>query len=148
MEEDLPFELGKYHKTHTKINWKRRGLIETDEIIEEIYEGSIRASNCELCGNAFKSLRERCMDHCHITGKFRNIVCRKCNACKSDKKFNNNTGERYISKIKSKDYKQGFCYKIQIKRNRKWVLTKSTQTIEEAIEIRDKFIEEHPEYFK
>jgi len=31
MEEDLPFELRKYHKTHTKINWKRYGLKENSK---------------------------------------------------------------------------------------------------------------------
>jgi len=148
MEEDLPFELTKFHKRKTIYDWKRRGLIETDEMILEIYEGCIRAKNCELCGNPFKNSRDRQMDHCHETGKFRNIVCRKCNQCKSDKKINSNTGERYIYKIKDKTYKQGFCYKIQIERNCKWVLNTKRKTLKEAIELRDKFIEENPEYFK
>ena len=103
MEEDLPFELYKNHKRKTIYGWKRRGLIETDEMILEIYEGCIRTSNCELCGKAFKNSRDRQMDHCHETGKFRNIVCRKCNQCKSDKKINSNTGQRYIYKVESKN---------------------------------------------
>jgi len=147
MSEELPFELFKYHKKNTINRWKTSGLIETDETILEIYEGYIRASHCELCGNPFKSSKDRCMDHCHETGKFRNIVCNKCNVCKSDKKFNNNTGYRYISKKKSKGCKQGFYYSIQISRNGKYVFTKATKTLEEAIELRDKFIAEHPEYF-
>jgi len=148
MSELLPFELKKYHKRLTLYNWKRIGLKETNEKILEIYEGSIRASHCELCGNAFKSLRDRHMDHCHETGKFRNIVCRKCNLSKIDKKFNNNTGEIYICKCKSKSCKQGFYYQLEIWRDGKWVLNKTTQTLEEAIEVRDKFISENPQYFK
>jgi len=146
--DELPFELKRRHKSDTIYQWKKSGLIETDEMILEIYEGSIRASNCELCGNAFKSLRDRCMDHCHETGKFRNIVCNKCNLQKSDRKVTSNTREIYISKCKSKNYKQGFYYIIQIFRNGKYVLSTTTQTLEEAIEVRDKFIAEHPEYFK
>ena len=147
MEEKFPFELRKYHKTRTINNWKYKGLKETDETILEIYEGYIRASNCELCGNAFKSSRDRQMEHCHTTGKFRNIVCNRCNQCKSDNKCYSNTGHRYISKVKNKTYKQGFCYKIIIRRNQKRVLYKSVKTLEEAIEIRDKFLEEHPNLF-
>jgi len=144
---DLPFELPKRNKSSKKYDWKRRGLIFTKEEFEEIYNRYIWASHCELCGNPFKSLRDRCMDHDHITGKFRNIVCQKCNLCKSDKKFNTNTGEQYISKTKNKEYVQGFCYRIRIIRNSKEVLCKIRKTLEEAIEVRDKFIEENPQYF-
>jgi hypothetical protein len=145
--EELPFKLAKCHKPKTKFKWKSRGLIETDEKIEEIYQKCIRTSHCELCGKAFKNSRDRQMDHDHITGKFRNIVCAKCNQCKRDKKFNSNTGEKWIYKIKCKTYKQGFCYITQIFRNSKRLLCKTTLTLEEAIEVRDKFLEENPEIF-
>ena len=72
-----------------------------------------------------------------------NIVFNKCNNYKSDRKINSNTGERYISKIISKKSKKGFYYRIQIYRNSKYVLSKSAKTLEEAIEIRDKFIAEN-----
>ena len=143
--DELPFQLKKRHKSDTISRWKKRGLKENSETILEIYEGSIRTSNCELCGNPFKSLRDRQMEHCHETGKFRNIVCIKCNACKSDRKLRiNNTGHRYISKKKSK---KGFYFQIQIYRNGKHVLYKTAKTIEKAIEIRDKFIAENPNLF-
>jgi len=147
MDEDLPFELPKRHKSYTIYNWKKNGLKENEETIVEIYEGSIRTSNCELCGKAFTNLKDRHMDHCHETGKFRNIVCNKCNHHKSDIKINSNTGERYISKIISKKSKKGFYYRIQIYRNDKKVLCKTTLTLEEAIEIRDKFLAENPDLF-
>ena len=142
---DMPFELYKYHKSNTIWTWKRNGLIETNEMIEEIYIRCIWASHCELCGNAFTNSKDRQMDHDHSTGKFRNIVCQKCNLGKSDKKFNNNTGERYISKCISKSCKQGFYFEIKIERNGKRVLSTKRKTLEEAIEVRDKFIEEHPD---
>ena len=145
MSEELPFALRKYHKRLTINNWKRIGLIETNEMIEEIYNKCIWASHCELCGNAFTSARNRHMDHDHSTGKFRNIVCRKCNHYKSDRKCFSNTSERYISKVKHKKYKQGFCYQIKIKRNCKRVLSTTRKTLQEAIEVRDKFLEEHPD---
>tara|TARA_R110000851_G_scaffold164861_2_gene309264 strand:+ start:318 stop:767 length:450 start_codon:yes stop_codon:yes gene_type:complete len=147
--EELPFELKKYHKYYTIQNWKKRGLKETDETIVEIYEGSIRTSHCELCGNAFKSSRNRHMDHDHITGKFRNIVCSKCNHNKSDRKVTSNTGYIFISKVEcsTKKYKQGFYYQIKIYRNSKYVLKTCRKTLEEAIEIRDKFLEENPDLF-
>jgi len=147
MDEELPFELYKKHKTITIWNWKKNGLVETNEMILEIYEGSIRTSNCELCGNPFKNLKDRQMDHDHLTGKFRNIVCQNCNRCKSDKKFSTNTGERFITKVLDKNYKQGFYYTIRISRNSKLVLCKCVKTLEEAIEVRDEFILENPEYF-
>jgi len=146
MSEELPFELYKKHKSNTIYNWKYKGLIESDEMIEEIYEYSIRSSNCELCGEAFKSLNDRHMDHDHITGKFRNIVCRKCNFIKKDKKLRpTNTGERYISKVNIKNI---LYYKLEITRNHKSILRKYCKTLEEAIEVRDKFILENPDTFK
>ena len=147
MEEELPFELYKKHKYQTIHNWKYKGLKETEETILEIYNRYIWASNCELCGNAFKNSKDRQMDHCHVTGKFRNIVCNRCNQYRSDKKCYTNTGHKFISKIKDKRYAQGFCYQIQIIRNRKKVLSTTRQTLEEAIEVRDKFIAEHPEIY-
>ena len=144
---ELPFELRKYHKTRTKYDWKRNGLKEDEKTILEIYEGYIMSSNCELCGEAFKSSRDRHMDHDHKTGKFRNIVCTKCNSRRIDNKTFNNTGYMYISKVKKKTYKQGFCFTVRIKRNGKFILNTTRKTLEQAIEVRDKFIEDNPDLF-
>ncbi len=64
-------------KTHKLSSWKRIGLITDD--IDPIYERYMNSTNCECCGNEYKNKRDKHMDHCHKTGKFRNILCRNCN---------------------------------------------------------------------
>ena len=64
-------------KTHTLSSWKRIGLITDD--IDAIYERYLNSTNCECCGNQYKNKRDKHMDHCHKTGKFRNVLCRNCN---------------------------------------------------------------------
>jgi len=46
---------------------------------DALYEAYIKTSECQHCNKAFKTSRDRCLDHDHITGIFRNIVCRGCN---------------------------------------------------------------------
>ena len=66
-------------KTQTISSWKRQGLITDD--IDAIYERYLNSTNCECCGNEYKKEKKsnKHMDHCHKTGKFRNILCRNCN---------------------------------------------------------------------
>jgi len=111
---DLPFELSKKHKVHTKANWKRLGLI-TDNF-EEIYDKYIHASHCELCNKVFTRTKDRHMEHCHTTGEFRNIVCNSCNHLKNDFKFTtkNTSGYRCISKVKDIRKKQGFFWEFKV----------------------------------
>jgi len=145
---ELPFPLYKYHKTHTFSNWDIYGIIfESEEHREEIYQQYIYSTNCELCGKEFPNTRDRCMDHDHGTDEVRNIVCNKCNRNKQDTKSNTNTGEKHISKRKSKSYTQGFCFQILIRRDGKRVLYRTRKTLEDAIIVRDEFIKEHPEVY-
>jgi len=149
-EKELPFPLYKYHKTHTFSNWDIYGIIfESEEHREEIYQQYIYSTNCELCGKQFPNTLDRKIEHEHISTKpnFRNIVCNKCNVNKKDNKINNNTGENYIYKCNNKNYTQGFCFQIKIRRDGKCVLNRTKKTLEDAIIVRDEFIKEHPEVY-
>ena len=97
-------ELPPRHYDRTIHRWKIRwGLNETDEFIKELYKRFIAQTHCELCGKEFKSSKDRQMEHDHETGKFRNIVCNKCNHRKSDLKLrtDNTSGYKGISWHKS-----------------------------------------------
>jgi len=74
-----------YKKTEKgiKVNrissWKYLGLISED--YNKIYERYLITKECDNCGielNQDEATR-KCMDHCHSTGKFRNILCKTCN---------------------------------------------------------------------
>ena len=65
-----------------KNGWKRGGL--NMDNFEEIYERYLSTTHCDLCGveltkDKVNTKTTRCMDHSHITGEFRNIVCLCCN---------------------------------------------------------------------
>lgn len=141
----LPFELHNRHKYQTKNHWKNRGLI-TDNF-DELYNKYIYSSQCEKCQIPYKNSKDRHMDHCHITGEFRNILCKKCNFKNTRQSWVNNTNQQYITKELNKSYKKGFSYKIRITKSKKFILNKRTTTLEKAIEIRDKFILDNPHYF-
>jgi hypothetical protein len=145
---ELPFELTKYHKRTTKYQWKSRGMIFTSDEFEEIYNKYIYSTNCELCNVLFPNSINRHLDHDHLTGKIRNIVCRKCNQCKQDRKpRETNTGEIYIYKVKHNGYNQGYYFRISIRRNGKHILSNTRETLEEAVILRDTFIREHPDIY-
>mgnify|MGYP003658133855 CR=1 FL=1 len=97
-------ELPPRHYDRTIHRWKTRfDLNETDEFIKELYKRFIAQTHCELCNKEFKFNRDRQMEHDHETGKFRNIVCNKCNHRKSDLKLrtDNKSGYKGIGWMKS-----------------------------------------------
>tara|TARA_R110002153_G_scaffold75121_1_gene194603 strand:+ start:94 stop:561 length:468 start_codon:yes stop_codon:yes gene_type:complete len=62
--------------------WKRLGLICDD--IDALYDKVLNTKNCENCGveltiDRHPTKTTRCMDHCHKTGLFRNVLCNPCN---------------------------------------------------------------------
>ncbi len=68
-------------KTRKKTEWKSMGL--NIEKFEDIYERYINTNKCDFCDvelvcGMFGS-NKKCMDHCHSTGEFRNILCNTCN---------------------------------------------------------------------
>ena len=69
----------KRHRYYTIRNWKHSGLIYPD--YDELYQTYINTMECQHCLKMFKSTRDRHLDHCHITGLFRKIVCHNCNCC-------------------------------------------------------------------
>ena len=58
-------------------NWKKRGILSDD--YDKVYDEYIKTTHCKLCNHEFINSTERCLDHCHQTGKIRNIICRSCN---------------------------------------------------------------------
>lgn len=64
-------------KSNTISKWKHRGVIHDDW--DALYEAYLQATNCEVCKNEFKNSYDRCLDHCHQTGLFRQFLCRACN---------------------------------------------------------------------
>tara|TARA_R110002020_G_scaffold167505_1_gene355845 strand:+ start:677 stop:1240 length:564 start_codon:yes stop_codon:yes gene_type:complete len=71
----------KRKKQRTIDNWKMRGVISDD--YDKLYDKYINTLNCELCNveltSGSKGGTRRCLDHCHITHLFRNVVCHICN---------------------------------------------------------------------
>tara|TARA_R110001632_G_scaffold192644_1_gene313477 strand:- start:1251 stop:1736 length:486 start_codon:yes stop_codon:yes gene_type:complete len=70
-------DLPKSHKYDTIYNWKNSGVKYDD--FESLYLTYINTMECQHCHKVFKNNTDRCLDHCHETGKFRKIVCRACN---------------------------------------------------------------------
>jgi hypothetical protein len=58
--------------------WKKMGLIHSDydELYDKIY---LPATHCQVCKKEFKDSFDKCMDHDHLTGLFRQVLCRDCN---------------------------------------------------------------------
>jgi len=142
---ELPFELKKGHKTSTIYSWRRIGL-DVDNF-EEIYQKYIHCKECELCGKQLPNTKDRQMDHCHKTGKFRNILCKSCNMSKFDRKSNDNiSGHKLIYYHKATKCKQGFYWLFKIWKDGKEKHIKSSVNLDKLIEFRDKWIKENNYY--
>ena len=67
-------------KVHRLLNWSKRGLIHDD--VDALYKMYINSTNCEFCNVDFindNGKQQRCLDHSHESGAFRNIICKSCN---------------------------------------------------------------------
>ena len=79
-------------KSNTISVWKYKGLKETDEKIEELYEIYTTIKFCEACDieltrTGKNSATDINLDHCHQTGKFRLMLCGTCNRHDGWKKY-------------------------------------------------------------
>ena len=79
-------KVAEYHKIYgltpagKKVNmmadWRRSGV---NNVNEEMYNHYIATTHCECCLKEFSSSRDRCLDHDHETGEYRQILCSSCN---------------------------------------------------------------------
>lgn len=142
MPSDVFGELPKDHKCKSKYSWKKNGLITDD--IDAIYDRYIESTNCEKCGAEYKSRTDRCMDHCHQTGAFRNILCQNCNKNTDRTMLKNNTsGYTYIfSRFEKRSCNEYWVVRID-KQGKKYgkELNKKKYTIQQAVELRDSILE-------
>lgn len=60
--------------------WRRRGLVGN---YDEIYDKYINTNFCEVCDipliEGLYGVNRKVLDHSHITGEFRNVLCTGCN---------------------------------------------------------------------
>tara|TARA_R110001592_G_scaffold84909_1_gene250894 strand:- start:160 stop:588 length:429 start_codon:yes stop_codon:yes gene_type:complete len=57
-------------------NWKTKGVKNDD--FNSLYEYYLNCKFCEEC-KVDLTLCKKCLDHDHETGKFRNVICSRCN---------------------------------------------------------------------
>ena len=62
--------------------WKTRGLNHTNDEIKDILKIFHECKHCKNCDKLLtynNDSSQKCMDHDHKTGKFRQVLCRGCN---------------------------------------------------------------------
>jgi len=150
MNKELPFELYKYHKKWTKFSWKKQGMIFNNEEFKYWYNEYIYETHCRLdkCKKPFKSSRDRQLDHNHKTGEIRDIICRKCNQKKKDKKTrkDNTSGYNGINKHIDKCCKQGFIWMFQANINGKRKCIKKSIDYDYLVEFAENWKKENNYY--
>ena len=72
--------------------WARRGII---GITYKKYIAYVKRQNnkCKICKT---DMKKPCVDHCHKTGKFRGVICNKCNLHLGQYERDKEMFERYL----------------------------------------------------
>ena len=73
-------------KSDTMASWRKQGV---NNVTDEMYDRYKNNHRCDVCKIEFKNSTDRCLDHDHETGDFRQVLCRDCNI-----------QDRWIDKIK------------------------------------------------
>ena len=82
IEDKRKHEREYYHKNkkyRRMKDWKRLGIKDDLNLVNIFYE---EAKNCLICDKEFNDdnwTDKKCVNHCHETGYFLNIICWKCN---------------------------------------------------------------------
>jgi hypothetical protein len=64
-------------KSMTISRWKRSGMIGD---LSFIYDNDyLNCKACWVCNTEFSTKGDKCCDHNHTTGEFRQVLCQKCN---------------------------------------------------------------------
>ena len=109
-------------------NWKKRGVISNN--FNKLYENYIKNNECELCKVKYSDKNKTCLDHCHLTGEFRNYICSSCNSKRLTLiSKNNKLGHQYIvvhKDFRKKQNKTYIYFQYQRIRNAKSINKKST----------------------
>ncbi len=82
IEKKREYEKQYYHKNkkyRRMKDWKRLGMLDDVHLLNEYYE---EATHCLICDKKFGDKNwadKKCVNHCHETGYFLNIICWSCN---------------------------------------------------------------------
>lgn len=71
-------------------DWKRNGVV--CDNFDALYDHYTSTSYCDACKvelsiDKKRSATTKCLDHCHETGLFRNILCHSCNTKRGQNNF-------------------------------------------------------------
>ena len=79
------FKTDKGKRANLIAQWKRVGVLHPD--LHLLYDKTyLPCDECDNCGHDF-SIHKKCLDHSHLWGVFRNVLCFRCNVHDSWEKF-------------------------------------------------------------
>lgn len=126
------------HEKNCYGNWVLvNGMIESH--FDHAYKCHTESVCCDWCGQNYINSKDKHMDHCHITFKFRNILCQQCNLWRNE--CDN------LIKLNDDRFTQGFRWAAVVTRNGKRVFRYRSVDLEKVKEALTKFKQENWFYF-